>query len=335
MPKFFQTEIEAYNGEKPSQGFSNIKFKKGDFENSTAATAGTILEIIPVHIKNPPVIQFMAYITNLSDTFSPDYNTESPYGRVDSYHVWKASRREISLGFAIPSSSVSKGLDNLNNLSWLLASLYPTYKETENATSIAASPLFRVRNANLIASPTANGQGILCIMRNVMVKHELSEGVIAVNPEKMGSRRANVAARVIKDAGFEHIIGEGDRLLIPKLITISCNLVVLHDHEAGWNSETGEWRGGLLAPGYPYLFGLSREATDPPPAGPGVGLSGDVSAGAANDLGLAAAAEASRPSGAQARSKESIAACALNAGTTGGTAVTPGAAGQTTKMKCP
>ena len=68
MPKFFQTEIAGYGGSKNT--FQNIKFKKNDFANSSAATAGTILEIIPVHIKNPPVIQFIAYLDNLSDTFN-------------------------------------------------------------------------------------------------------------------------------------------------------------------------------------------------------------------------------------------------------------------------
>ena len=60
MPKFFQVEKAAYAGEKNT--FSNVKFKKNDFDSSYAAEAGTILEIIPVHIKNPPVIQFIAYV---------------------------------------------------------------------------------------------------------------------------------------------------------------------------------------------------------------------------------------------------------------------------------
>ena len=67
MPKFFQSEIAAYAGDK--SGFQNVKFKKRDFDNSTAAELGTILEIIPVHIKNPPVIQFIAYLDSLSGSY--------------------------------------------------------------------------------------------------------------------------------------------------------------------------------------------------------------------------------------------------------------------------
>ena len=95
MPKFFQSEIAAYNGAKTK--FTNVKFKKGDFENSDAAAAGTLLEFIPVHVKNPPVIQFIAYIDSLSDSFSPEYSSEQPFGRTDPYYIWKGSKRTISV----------------------------------------------------------------------------------------------------------------------------------------------------------------------------------------------------------------------------------------------
>ncbi len=44
MPKFFQAEIAAYDGQK--NGFQNVKFKENDFQNSSAAEAGSILEFI-------------------------------------------------------------------------------------------------------------------------------------------------------------------------------------------------------------------------------------------------------------------------------------------------
>ena len=42
MPKFFQSEIAAYGGERNE--FKNIKFKRNEFQSSAAAEAGTILE---------------------------------------------------------------------------------------------------------------------------------------------------------------------------------------------------------------------------------------------------------------------------------------------------
>ena len=54
MPKFFQVEKAAYAGDKNE--FSNVKFKKRALENSKAAEAGTVLEIIPIIMIMPPIV---------------------------------------------------------------------------------------------------------------------------------------------------------------------------------------------------------------------------------------------------------------------------------------
>ena len=265
MPKFFQVEKAAYGGEKNT--FSNVKFKKNDFDNSSPAEAGTILEIIPIHIKNPPVIQFMAYITKLSDQIDSKSTSEQPYGRPDPYYMWQSNKRTIRVTFSIPSSSVTTALDNLNNLSWFLAALYPTYKDTQTATSIAASPMFRVRFSNLICSSTKDGQGLLGVIQGVTVTHDIKEGFIGINPSNMGSAQANEASRLIKDAGFDNSINEGKKLLVPKLMTLTFNIDAVHDHALGWDAATGNWRGGFTGPRFPYDFGLVRDTQDTPSAG--------------------------------------------------------------------
>ena len=112
MPKFFQQEIAAYRGER--RKFRNVDFKKNDFENSVGATAGTLLEFIPVHVKNPPIIQFMAYIESISDSFTNQFSSNQPFGRLDPFYVWKSANRSINVTWTLPSSSKSKALDNLN-----------------------------------------------------------------------------------------------------------------------------------------------------------------------------------------------------------------------------
>ena len=265
MPKFFQTERAIYGGEKHS--FRNVKFKKRDLDNSSPAEAGTILEIIPVHIKNPPVIQFIAYIEALTDKITSIATSEQPYGRPDPYYMWRSNERTIIVKFSIPSSSVATALDNLNNLSWFLAALYPTYKDSQTATSIAASPIFRVRFSNLICSSTKDGQGLLGVIQGVDVTHDVKEGFIGINPSNMGSVQGNVASQLIKDAGFDNSINEGKKLLVPKLMSIDFSLNVVHDHALGWDAATGNWRGGFAGPRFPYDFGLVRDTQDTPSAG--------------------------------------------------------------------
>jgi len=267
MPKFFQYETAAHAGHKDR--FKNIEFKKNDFENSLGSRRGTLLEIIPVHIKRPPVIQFIAYIDSLSDNFSPTYTEEQPFGRVDPYYVWKSSNRKINITWSVPSSSKSSALDNLNNLSWFLASLYPAYKRSEIANSIAASPLFRVRYATLISSPTQGGQGLLCNIQGVTVNHSFEHGFIDISPDSMGSLSSNLEGRILQEAGFLSTMSEGETIQVPKLIKLSCNLNVVHDFSLGWDASTGQWRGGRQAPKYPYGLGLQRDAKDNPSVGIG------------------------------------------------------------------
>jgi len=265
MSKFFQSELAAYAGEK--QTFQNVKFKKGQLNNSYAAEKGTILEIIPVHIKNPPVIQFVAYIASLSDSHSANYASQRPFGRTNPYYVWSGNSRTISVSWDIPSSSKTSALNNLNNLSWLVSSIYPTFKETDTATSVSASPLFRFRHANLISSPSSDGQGILCVIPGISVTHEVSAGIIAVTPEGMGSASSNLDGQLINNAGFANSVNEGKTLLIPKLFKLAVTLDVVHDHALGWDHHTGEWRGGIGARNYPYNLGLIRDSGVTPAVG--------------------------------------------------------------------
>jgi len=260
MPKFFQTEIGAHGGEK--QGFQNVKFKKRDFNNSSAARSGTILEIIPVHIKNPPVIQFLAYLGRITDRFGVSFQASQPFGRPDPYQIWKGNSRTIRLSVDLPSSSVAKGLDNLNNLSWFLAALYPTYRSKLTATSVSATPMFRVRYGNLISSMTSGGQGILCVIKGVAVTHDLKQGVIGAIASGMRMSGGTTAGQLIKAAGFDNYVRDGEKILIPKSIKLGFSLTVVHDHSLGWDHDTGKWRGAKEGAGYPYKFGLVRDTKD-------------------------------------------------------------------------
>ena len=291
MPKFFQSEIAAYNGDKV--GFRNVKFKKNDFQSSAGAEAGSILEFIPVHYPEPPVIQFIAYVTSFTERYDVKQSAEQPFGRTNPFYIWQGNDRSISLSFDMPSSGISKGLDNLNNLSWLLASLYPTFKDTTTATSIAASPLFRVRYANLICSSTKSGQGLLCAIGNINVSHDMEAGFLSANPKNMGSAFANNAAKAIVAAGVQDHVAEGKKFLIPKLIKLTLDLKVVHDHALGWDYHTGEFRGGRSAPSFPHDFGLFRE-----------GSPGSPAAGAATTTPAASTGPPGSPSHTQGMSNE-------------------------------
>ena len=289
MTKFFQNEIAAYVNEKDR--LKNVEFVR-DFQNSVGAGRGTLLEIIPVHIRNPPKIQFMAFLDSFSDRFNPSYSQEAPFGRIDPYYVWKSANRTISVGLNIPSSSPQKALDNFNNLSWFLASLYPAYKKSQTANTISATPIFRIRYANLISSRTAGGQGLLGIIQGVNVAHNLDKGMIHVQPGRSIGVDGLISDRILQESGFSSIVSSGDVLQFPKDVKLTFQINVIHDHEVGWDHVTGEWLGGSIAPAYPYGFGLQRE-TDPIPSdslaslpgSPGAQANANVQANALKEQG--------------------------------------------------
>jgi len=267
MTKFFQNETAAYNGDK--NGLRNVNFKKRGLENTSAAEAGSLLEIIPLHIKNPPVIQFIAYISQLSDNFNLRTDSKQPYGRTEPYHIWQGNERTIRMTLGIANSSEAVALDNLNNMSWLAASVYPTYKERMSANSVAASPLYRIRYANLVASVAGGGQGILCVLDGINYTFTVGDGYISIDA-------TGKHAALIKSAGFDQVNRSGDKLLIPKTISLGLNLSIIHDHAVGWDYETGNWRGGQAAPGFPYGFGLTRDTKDLPSQPPEADVNTDA-----------------------------------------------------------
>ena len=237
--KFFQYEI-ANLGESKLQ---NVDFRNN---NSPEADAGLVIEFMPVHVKNAPVIKFMAFLTNLQEDFSQAFSQQQPYGRLDPYYIWQNSKRSITLGWDIVSSSRDMALRNLNNLNWFLASQYPAYKDAESATSIAATPIFRVKYANLISS-VKDRNGLLCIIENVSVNPELKSGFISID---MSSTDKDIR----DESGFPK---QADKILVPKNIGLSCTLNVVHETSLGWDVNTGEWR-GQTRDGFPYGFGVLR-----------------------------------------------------------------------------
>lgn len=260
-------KIAAEIGILGESHLANVPFKGpgAGFTPSKEAEAGTKIEFIPIHYNNSPVISFIAFMPSIKDDFKQGFQSTQPFGRLDPIRMWRSSERTISVNFKIASSSKEMALRNLNNLSWLLASTYPTYDSSQCgcATSVAASPMFRVKYANLITS-TTDYDGLLSIIQNVSVEHNFEKGVIHVSPGTNGADKS-----LLKNAGFPT---QADNYVIASEIGVSCSLEVVHEDTLGWDIHTGEWRGRTGA-GYPYGLGTVKHTTDPPANAGGGSLS--------------------------------------------------------------
>ena len=241
--------------------FANVPFKGPNqgFDPSTHAHEGAKIEFIPIHYKNAPVISFIAFMKDIKDTFDQKVNEIQVFGRPDPIRVWKSSSRKITFSLDIPSSSEEMALRNLNNLNWLLASGYPTYGSTEGcskcSTAVAASPLFRVKYANVISNTSPNFNGLLCAIQSFGVTHDFSKGAVHVRPGSISGDR-----KLLTNAGFTV---KASNYVVASVISLSLTLDVVHEHSMGWDAQTGEWRGDKDA-SFPYGIGLQKHASDPP-----------------------------------------------------------------------
>lgn len=117
----------------------------------------------------------------------------------------------------------------------------------------------------------------MCVIKGVTVTHDMKQGVIGAIASGMRLSGGTTAGRLIKEAGFENHVRDGEKILIPKLIKLGFSLTVVHDHSLGWDHDTGEWRGAKEGAGFPYKFGLVRDTKDEMSLDPVGDMRGDTS----------------------------------------------------------
>lgn len=168
--------------------------------------------------KNIPTIKFPAFITDFTDSYKSNWNTQEVYGRMDPIATFKNTSRTISLAFDMPNDSLQIAKQNLKQIDFLIRGLYPVYDEGTKGTAVIISPpMFRVRFANLVRN---NGNdddsagtlrsGLLCYINNFDFKPKI-------------------------DSGF---FSDEDKRLFPKLISVTLNLNIIHEHPLG-NKKSG------------------------------------------------------------------------------------------------
>lgn len=122
-------------------------------------------EYVPFYfhdLRTNEVISFHAFLTDLSDGFTANYDSVSGYGRADEIMTYKSTKRSISFSFSVVATSV-EDLDVMYwNINKLVTMLYPQYSRGRAMKSgddkfiqpfsqiPTASPLIRVRIGDII-----------------------------------------------------------------------------------------------------------------------------------------------------------------------------------------
>jgi hypothetical protein len=164
---------------------------------------------------------FKAFLTDFNDSFTSNWNKKEVYGRMDPIMTFQNTVRVITLSFDVPSYDHMEADLNWTQIDYLIRSLYPTY---DGSSTLSASPLFRVKFANLIQN-AVTGQGLLCAIEGFQAVPDLDQGFFT---DEQGGVAANQS-------------GGDARFLLPKTFNLSMTLNVLHEHSLGYG-EHGQFR---------------------------------------------------------------------------------------------
>ena len=205
-------------------------YSKNSIPAGYAKNTGAFLEFQSM-IDTGQKVQFIAYLDNLSQDFNSTWNAEQVYGRNDDIATFQGTKRSYSISWTLPAKNLEEAQSNLKNCGILVKMLYPQYNTdrkdlgnqvvSQNALSLSKSPLIRLKFANLIIN-SVNNEGLLGYITNVNWTPSLEMGMFTGNQE-----------------------------FYPKVIRLSINFNVLHEHQLGFSkSSTEEDFGGAI--GFPF-----------------------------------------------------------------------------------
>ena len=185
-----------------------------DIANNPSGSA----QIEFTHMPTGHSTSFKAMITEFSDQFTSDWNSEYAYGRMDPIQTFKRTGRVLSLGFDVPASNAEEAFENMRRISALIQFLYPTYDSPGGASSIKGSPIMRLRFFNWVQGMSGR-KGLHGTLDGITFEPNMEFGVF-------------------------HGVWDGQPKVAPKVMRVSCRLTVIHNHQLGWQADGKGQRGG-------------------------------------------------------------------------------------------
>tara|TARA_R100000008_G_scaffold81076_1_gene64005 strand:- start:1956 stop:2837 length:882 start_codon:yes stop_codon:yes gene_type:complete len=232
-----------------------------------------------LHVDLPPIAIPVENL-QMSQNFSPHYNSEAVYGRMDPILTYQNTSRTMSIQFSCQAHHMLDGplgvVNNIRNLNLLTQLLYPAYQNVaaNQHTPLAilkSPPFFKITYGNYVGSFEPTGEilgsegGLTGVIENF--SHELGEiprnAAMAPLKKKMGKA------------------GEPRYRVVPREIKVSFQFQVIHDKLVGWYDSA--FSPGGYGSNFPYNAGnFDAHATKPGSAnGSGGGVTGNAQQAAA------------------------------------------------------
>ena len=180
------------------------------------------ISIKPVHLKNAETLYFSSIITEFSDTWNPNWSTNTVYGRMDPISFYSNTTRELTLGFRVISDDKHEAEENMRKVQKLIQYQYPYYKSHGGVQLLTAPPYFKFQFMNVISD---GGMKELSGYIN---------GAVQINPGFQSKEQSQYFA-------------EGNQKIYFSDITITLKLQVLHEGNVGFTDA-----GFIKGEQYPY-----------------------------------------------------------------------------------
>lgn len=194
------------------------------------------------------VMQFPAFLTEISDTRNSMWSTNEIYGRINPIYTYKNTVRKISIAFDVPCSSVDDSI-KFNSLLRIdmKNSMYSNYKSREEEPSrfsIATPPFHRIRYCNLIKSNRSYTQtdssgnliqdGIFGWLDGYNFSPKIEDGFF-INRKNYFAKMfsVNLTLNVI----HEHLLGTKESSYYDEIVSRSENNFILQEKQ---QNEMGE-----------------------------------------------------------------------------------------------
>jgi len=162
------------------------------------------------------LLMFPAFLSDFSQTFDANWNTEEVFGRMDPIATYQGTKRTMSLGFDLPAGSLGEAKKNLKGCSELVKMVYPIYN---NQNILVKPPLVRIQFANLIKS-------------DIGIDHDGDESTKAEDGKKATPKVfgllgwiSGLSWKPNLEMGMFAANGE----LYPKVVSLSFSFNVLHE----------------------------------------------------------------------------------------------------------
>ena len=165
---FSDLKLRSFNAVSGSIGRTNLRLSNEDVARAEDVLNAEYMPFYFHDLRTNEIIAFHAFLEDLSDSYSAEYNSTSGYGRVEDIRMYKSTKRSVGCTFQIVAAN-EKDFDYMWwQINKLTTMVYPqwsqgrsvTYKPGEDNFKFTqpfsqiptATPVIRVRVGDLIRS---------------------------------------------------------------------------------------------------------------------------------------------------------------------------------------